>query len=68
MKGLTPFVYPVCGGNEATQRVSIIYHKNFDGSDNKDVIDACHECAERLKADAIGHGYTVNIHDLRTDL
>ena len=64
MRGSGPIISPSCGGNEATKRITIIYHKNLNGSDNSNSYEMCDVCTKRLKDDAESHGYNVEIQDL----
>lgn len=48
----------------ATHQVIIVYGELPSGRENFEMLDLCKECAERVKQDALNHGYDVDVKDI----
>ena len=45
----------------ATHKVVVVYGKNFGGGADCDVLELCQRCADNVRADALNHGYDVDV-------
>lgn len=52
------------GSGVATVLVTVVYGKNFNGSEDIDVLALCPTCAARVKKDAESHGYVVRTKEV----